>query len=112
MSPRPTTFIRETEHYWVLAEYPSKSSPGTVHEVRTSKRDGKTYCSCRGWVVALNQLRKKGAKGEAMCCHLKDFKRSKPTEVIEIMDNDSYVNRHLGLILGVRLGQNPDVRRS
>lgn len=33
----------------VLATYPSKSSPGTIYEVRIGK-DGVTYCTCRGWI--------------------------------------------------------------
>lgn len=78
--------LRETPVYWVLAEYPSKSSPGTVHQVRTSKQDGRTYCTCRGWVVKLNQN-----KGEAICTHIAQYKKSNATKVITVYDMESYL---------------------
>lgn len=34
----------------VLAKFESKSSPGTFHEIRRSRRDGVIYCTCRGWI--------------------------------------------------------------
>lgn len=54
----------------VVAEYPSKSQPGVVYEVRIGN-DGVTYCTCRGWVNAKNKLRKLGLEGtkDADCKH-------------------------------------------
>ena len=103
MINKPANFIREREgYYWVLAEYESKSSPGKMYEVRTSKRDGKTYCTCRGWVAALNRQRFGGVKGEAVCCHIEEYRRSgKATEPIIIMDFEDFVHVKRGIALGV-----------
>jgi hypothetical protein len=59
----PASFIRDTPNYWVLEEAPSKSSPGKFHEVRMSKNDGKTYCTCLGWIF-------KARKGDGICKHI------------------------------------------
>jgi|APIni6443716594_1056825.scaffolds.fasta_scaffold00027_22 hypothetical protein len=34
----------------VVKRFESDSSPGTFHEIRISRNDGKCYCSCRGYV--------------------------------------------------------------
>jgi len=100
---KPPSFIREKPGvYWVLAEYPSKSTPGKMYEVRTSRRSGKTYCPCRGWVAQLNKQRwSRAPGGEACCCHIKDYKRRKPAEPIVIMDFDSFVAVKRGIPLSV-----------
>jgi len=112
----PSSFIREKAGiYWVLAEYPSKSSPGKMYEVRTSQRDGKTYCSCRGWVAALNKQRWTKVKGDAECCHIKAYKKQKPTETIVIMDFDAFVSVKRGIPLStksVTLKDDVSVRRA
>jgi hypothetical protein len=98
---QPASFIREREgYYWVLAEYESSSEPGKMYEVRTSQRDGKTYCTCKGWVCALNRIRKTGGSGEALCRHLLDFKATRPEEPLVVMDfNDFAVaRRHLVIV--------------
>lgn len=112
----PTSFIREKPGiYWVLAEYESKSSPGKLYEVRTSQRDGKTYCTCRGWVAELNKQRWKKVKGgEACCCHIKEYRKQKPTETIVVMDFDSFVavKRGISLVMkDVTLKEDVSVRR-
>lgn len=109
-------YIREEPAYYVLAENPSKSSPGKVHEVRKSKADKKVYCTCRGWVVKLNQARAAG-KGEAICVHLSNFKKKRaPTaEPVVMMDAQSYelLQRNLVLITNVKSDDGGvNVRRS
>lgn len=110
----PKNFLREKPGiYWVLAEYESKSEPGKMYEVRTSQRDGKTYCTCRGWVMALNKTKVNG--GEAECCHIKDFRSSgKATEPIVIMDFESFaaVKRGIPLNAGGKVGNDVRVRRA
>jgi len=93
MAKTPENFIRENPGvYWVLAEYPSKSSPGKVHEVRTSQRDGKTYCTCRGWIVALNA-------GHGICTHIRQYKSRSRAEVVP-MDKASFAEFKRGISLG------------
>jgi len=95
----PKKFLRDTDKngklavYWVLAEYGSKSNPSAKpHEVRTSKQDGKTYCTCRGWVVALNA-------GHSICTHIRQFKLGKENEPIVLMDFESFTKVKRGLSL-------------
>ena len=100
MIKAPTKFLRDTKLdgspavYWVLAEYGSKSNPSAPkHEVRTSKQDGKTYCTCRGWVVALNA-------GHSICTHIRQYQSGKEAEPIVVMDFESYavVRRGISII--------------
>lgn len=89
----PKKFLRETSNYWVLAEYASKSNPSAkAYEVRTSKNDGKTYCTCRGWIVALNA-------GHSICTHIRQFKLGKEAEPIVVMDFESYTRVKRGIAL-------------
>lgn len=105
---KPTNFIREREgYYWVLAEYESWSEPGKFYEVRTSQRDGKTYCTCRGWIGALNKLRRIGSKGEAVCCHIELFREQRPAEPIIAMNFEDFVHVKRGIALGNTIIINP-----
>jgi hypothetical protein len=115
MSPKPTQFIREREgYYWVLAEFESESAPGKFHEVRTSQRDGVTYCTCRGWVAALQHKRKTGQKGDAICKHISEFKIRKPAEPIVIMNFEQFAAaKRVGLTEKVKaMSDEVKVRRS
>jgi hypothetical protein len=115
MATRPSSFIREKPGiYWVLAEYPSKSSPGKMYEVRTSQRDGKTYCTCRGWVAALNKNRWTKTKGPACCCHINAYKKNKPEEPLVIMDFEDFVavKRGITIITNASVGSDVKVRRA
>lgn len=84
MNP-PKTFVSEKPGiYWVLKTYKSKSDPGKKpYEVRTSQRDGKTYCTCRGWIVALNA-------GHSVCCHIRDYKTTAEVVVMNKEDFESF----------------------
>ena len=110
----PKTFLRDTKKdgstavYWVLAEYLSKSSPNKpAYEVRTSKQDGKTYCTCRGWIVALNA-------GHSLCTHIKQYKQGKTAEPIVLMDFEAFASVKRGLVLtdDATVANNVKVRRS
>jgi hypothetical protein len=105
----------ETESYFIVDQYPSSSSPGKIHEVRTSKRDGKTYCSCRGWIVKLNQ--QKAGGGPAICTHIAQYMSkqkttAKPVEVI-VMDFESFasVKRGIAITSDAKVASNVKVRR-
>lgn len=103
----PKKFMRETSNFWVLSEYKSKSNPAAkAYEVRTSKNDGKTYCTCRGWIVALNA-------GHSVCTHIRQFKAGKEAEPIELMDFESFakVKRGLSLTTDAEVGSDTKVRR-
>lgn len=103
----PKKFLRETSNFWVLAEYKSKSNPSAkAYEVRTSKNDGKTYCTCRGWIVALNA-------GHSICTHIRQYKAGKEVEPIVVMDFESYtkVKRGLQLITDADVSADTKVRR-
>jgi hypothetical protein len=103
---KPKATIRETENYWVLAEEESSSSPGTFHEVRTSKRDGKTYCTCKGWVFGAR-------KGNGICKHIRAFKMRAPAEPLVIMNFEEFVavKRGIQLISDGAVKANASVRR-
>ena len=106
---KPTNFIRERAgYYWVLAEYESRSSPGKFYEVRTSQRDGKTYCTCKGWVGALNKLRRIGSKADVMCCHIELFREQRPAETIAVMNFEDFVHVKRGIVLGDTIIINPN----
>ena len=36
----------------VLAYYKSDSNPEKRYEIRVSRRDGTTYCTCPGWIFS------------------------------------------------------------
>ena len=78
----PKKFLRETDHYWVIGEEPSDSSDD-VYEIRTSKRDGRTYCSCPFWYRTL-QPRWSGAQG--ICKHLRRFMDKQATKTLAYPD--------------------------
>ena len=110
MARKPEAFVRESENYWILQEYESKSS-SSIHEVRTSKNDGKTYCTCRGWIVKLNQSKETGGRPE--CTHIKQFRKNKKAVAIEVMNFEDFANvkRGIQLIDDAKVGGNVKVRR-
>jgi hypothetical protein len=72
MSPKPKKFLRETDHYWVIGEEPSDSSD-EVYEIRTSKRDGRTYCSHPTWYQTLHDWWVKKGHKRGVCKHMDRF---------------------------------------
>lgn len=91
MSPKPKKFLRETDHYWVLGEEPSDSSDD-VYEIRTSKRDGRTYCSHSTWYQTLQPWWVAKGHKLGVCKHMERFfsrqKALPPEEVEEIVTYD------------------------
>jgi hypothetical protein len=81
----------------VLDEFESESAPGTFHQIRTSDADGRTYCTCQGWVGALNRMRKLGLKGEARCKHIEDYRRRPDARPMVIHDFDSFASVRRGI---------------
>lgn len=75
--------VSETGNYWVLARVPSSSS-AEVYELRTSKNDGKTYCTCKGWIF-------KARKGDGICKHIAGFKREQPAEQVIVYSFDEFI---------------------
>ena len=57
-----------TKPYDVLETVESSSRPGEFYEIRKSHRDGKTYCTCKGWIF-------KARKGDGICKHIADYIR-------------------------------------
>ena len=49
--------------YEVLEVVQSESNPNKTYEIRKSHRDGKTYCTCPGWIF-------KARKGDGKCKHI------------------------------------------
>lgn len=79
----PKEFVSQTSNYWVLAVVPSSSGNGS-YELRTSKNDGKTYCTCLGWIH-------KARKGDGVCKHIAAFKKQKPAEAVTVYSFDEFV---------------------
>ena len=102
---RPTKFIRENDDHWILAEYiPSKpvyyktgekKGQKKLWEIRTSKNDESTYCSCPNWVTRLH------SDGDKNCKHLLLFKAEQPTETIVMMNTDGYLRRGSAMVAAV-----------
>jgi predicted nucleic acid-binding Zn finger protein len=90
MTP-PRTFVRETKNYWVLAEVPSDSSD-QVYEIRTSKNDEKTYCTCKGWIF-------KARKGDGICKHIRRFKQEQPEQEVVVYKLDEFLAVKRTLVL-------------
>lgn len=98
MARKPASFLKETDRFWVLAEYMSKSNPGKdPYHVRTSKTDGKTYCTCRGWIVKLNQSKETGGRPE--CTHIKQYRKAKKDVVIEVMNFEDFTAVKRGIAI-------------
>jgi hypothetical protein len=108
---KPSKFLRETEHYWVLEEYQSKSEPGKIYEVRISKRDEKTYCTCRGWIVKLNQSKRTGL--EAVCKHITIFRSTNKAEkiVVYTLDEFNSVKRSCPMLMTAKVDDGTEFRR-
>lgn len=106
MTP-PKEFVFQTPNYWVLAEVPSSSGNGT-YEIRTSKNDSKTYCTCKGWIF-------KARKGDGICKHIAQYKRAKPAEAVVVYSFDEFVRvkRSLAIVTDtVAVKKNASVRRA
>ena len=103
----PDKFVRETEHYWVLAEEESESRPGKFYEIRTSKRDGKTYCNCPSWIF-------KARKGDGICKHIANYKRHQPEAPVVVYKFDEFVavKRGIALMQGGAVKTDVKVRRA
>jgi hypothetical protein len=101
----PKEFVSETPNYWVLARVPSSSSD-EVYELRTSKNDAKTYCTCKGWVF-------KARKGDGVCKHIAAFKKQKPQEQVTVYSFDEFVRvkRTLAIVTGPATTSEPKLRR-
>ena len=66
-----------SEHpYDVLDRVESSSTPGEFYEIRTSHRDGKTYCTCKGWIF-------KARKGDGVCKHIRKYLNKKNFKTTE-----------------------------
>ena len=52
--------------YEVLKQVESSSRPGKFYEIRKSHQDGKTYCTCPGWIF-------KARKGDGICKHIHEY---------------------------------------
>jgi len=114
----PQNYKHQTENFWVLEYYKSSSSDKN-YEVRTSKRDHKTYCTCRGWIVKLNQSKVTGKPAE--CKHIKMYKALLKTsatpqaaEAVVVYNFDEFiaVKRSLDLTPDGKTGSSIKVRRS
>jgi len=88
---QPSKFIRETDAFYVLADMPSESNPAKSYELRTSKRDGKTYCVCPAWIH-------KARKGDGICKHIAAFNRTVPVPVV-VYNFDEFVKVKRGIHL-------------
>lgn len=53
--------------YEVLKVVNSSSNPNVTYEIRKSHQDGKTYCTCKGWIF-------KARKGDGICKHIAAYK--------------------------------------
>lgn len=85
----------------VLAKYESESSPGKYYQVRTADSDGCTYCTCRGWVQALQVAHRRGRGEEAICWHITDYRQRPEAKAkpIVIMDFESFTKVKRGIPL-------------
>lgn len=101
----PRNFERETDKYYVLRTVASKSNPSLSYEIRTSKQDKKTYCTCPGWIH-------KARKGDGLCKHLLEFK-AKTFEPVVVYKWDEFVSvkRGVSLITDAEVSKNVSVRR-
>ena len=64
--------------YEVLLVVQSKSNPDKVYEIRKSHQDGKTYCTCPGWIF-------KARKGDGICKHIAEYKLRNPNLQVVVM---------------------------
>ena len=71
--------------YEVLAVVKSKSNPDKTYEIRRSHQDGKTYCTCLGWIF-------KARNGDGICKHIKEYMAAKPETPIVVMTHIDYEN--------------------
>jgi hypothetical protein len=102
---KSTRFERETEKFFILRTVPSKSNPNISYEIRTSKQDGKTYCTCPGWIH-------KARKSDGLCKHILSFK-AETFEPIAVYKFDEFVSvkRGLSLTSDAEVSKNVSVRR-
>ena len=98
----------------ILDKFESESSPGKWHQVRTADSTGETYCTCRGWVQALNHNRNNGIDGEAVCTHIKQYRQQPEAKPITIMDFESFASVKRGIHIKLSnktVGDDVNVRR-
>ena len=50
-------------YFDILEVVESASRPGKTYEIRKSKQDGKTYCTCPAWIF-------QARKGNGICKHI------------------------------------------
>jgi hypothetical protein len=65
--------------YVVLKIVQSKSNPDKTYEIRESHQDGKTYCTCPGWIF-------KARKGDGICKHIAEYKAHNPNLKVVVME--------------------------
>lgn len=94
------------EYYEVLARVKSTSNPDKTYEIRKSNRDGKTYCTCPGWIH-------KARKTEGgMCKHLAKYiyEQAKEGVTVVAMKFSDFVRNKIDLS-GKKLDDNLDIDR-
>lgn len=69
--------------YEVLKVVESDSRPGEFYEIRRSHQDGKTYCTCKGWIF-------KARKGDGVCKHIAAYQAEHHEEKIVVMTHSDY----------------------
>ena len=72
--------------YWILGYEPSDKDPDKRYEIRTSMRDGKTYCNCTACSMSYHRN-----DGPAKCKHLDRFRARNPNVPIILMDLEGFV---------------------
>jgi hypothetical protein len=92
--------------YKVLIVVRSESNPDKTYEIRTSHQDGKTYCTCPGWIF-------KARKGDGICKHIAAYRRSNPENQVVIMTSDDFENFRRAIPqLAIKRVKNTDVKRT
>ena len=91
--------------YEVLIVVKSESNPDKTYEIRKSHQDGKTYCTCPGWIF-------KARKGDGICKHIKAYQASNPTTKVVIMTHEDFENFRRALpTLAIKKVRDTDVKR-
>lgn len=109
-------FKRETEHYWVIDDMPSKSNPNLSYEIRISKKVFEEhgvhalYCNCPDW----GRNKHKHPEGYA-CKHLREWQRKNPKGIdglieVTLFGADEYLKLKRGTtkILPVKIVTDED----
>lgn len=92
--------------YTVLIVVKSDSRPDVTYEIRQSHQDGKTYCTCPGWIF-------KARKGDGLCKHIKAYMANNAATPIIVMTHIDYENFKRALPqLAIKKVRNADVKRA